>query len=113
MTRCLTLIIAALFPVLLLAQDDFGTLLKELDNTVDNYQVYSNRKENEINKLKDLLAHSSTDLHKYDISQKLFDEYKLYQSDSALAYARKNLRIATILRDVTKINSAKLNLASI
>jgi len=113
MTRFLTLIIAALFPVLLLAQDDFGTLLKELDNTVDNYQVYSNRKENEINKLKDLLAHSSTDLQKYDIGQKLFDEYKLYQSDSALAYARKNLRIATILRDVTKINSAKLNLASI
>ncbi|HEY4618539.1 MAG TPA: DUF6377 domain-containing protein [Flavobacterium sp.] len=113
MTRFLTLIIAALFPVLLLAQNDYGTLLKELDNTVDNYQVYSNRKENEINKLKDLLAHSSTDLQKYDIGQKLFDEYKLYQSDSALAYARKNLRIATILRDVTKINSAKLNLASI
>ena len=113
MTRFLTLIIAALFPVLLLAQNDYGTLLKELDNTVDNYQVYSDRKENEINKLKESLQQAATDLQKYEIGQKLFDEYKLYQSDSALAYARKNLRIATILRDVTKINSAKLNLASI
>src|SRR3970040_2206853 len=102
MTRFLTLIIAALFPVLLMAQNDFGALLKELDNTVDNYQVYSNRKENEINKLKESLQQAATDLQKYEIGQKLFDEYKLYQSDSALAYARKNLRIATVLNNVTK-----------
>jgi hypothetical protein len=60
MTRFLTLIIVLLFPVLLLAQNDFDSLLKELDHTVDNYQLYSNRKEGEINKLKENLKQNAT-----------------------------------------------------
>lgn len=113
MNRLLTFVAVLLFPVLLIAQNDFDTLLNELDTTVDNYQIYSNRKEDKIKQLKVLLKQSSSDLQKYEIGHKLFDEYKLYQSDSALAYARKNLQIAAVLKDVTKINSAKLNLASI
>jgi hypothetical protein len=113
MTRLLTLIIIVLFPVLLLAQNNFDSLLKELDNTVDNYQLYSNKKEDKINKLKELLTQTSTNLEKYEKGIELFDGYKLYQSDSALVYARKNLQLATILKDLTKINSAKLNLSSI
>jgi hypothetical protein len=49
-----------LFPVLLLAQNNFDSLLKELDNTVDNYQLYSSRKEGEINKLKENLNKNAT-----------------------------------------------------
>jgi hypothetical protein len=113
MSRFLTLVIVLLFPILLIGQNNFDFLLDELDTTVDNYQLYSNKKEDKINKLKELLQYTSTDLQKYDISQKLYEEYNLYQSDSALAYARNNLHIATILKDLTKINSAKLNLASI
>jgi hypothetical protein len=73
-----------LFPVLLLAQNNFDSLLKELDNTVDNYQLYSSRKEGEINKLKEnlkqMLPIRAGDLRK-------MYEYKLYQLDSALVYA--------------------------
>jgi hypothetical protein len=62
MTRFLTLIIVVLFPVLLLAQNNFDSLLKELDHTVDNYQLYSSRKEGEINKLKENLKQNATNI---------------------------------------------------
>ena len=113
MSRFLTLVILLLFPIFLIGQNNFDSLLDKLDATVDNYQQYSNKKEAKINKLKELLEYTSTDLQKYEIGQKLFEEYKLYQSDSALAYARKNVQIANTLNDIDKINSAKLNLASI
>ncbi|WP_369765937.1 DUF6377 domain-containing protein [Flavobacterium sp. WC2429] len=113
MSRFLTLFIVLLFPVLLIGQNNFDSLLGELDKTVDNYQQYSDKKEEKINKLKELLEYTSTNLQKYEIGQKLFEEYKLYQSDSALAYARKNFQIASTLKDIPKINSANLNLASI
>ena len=113
MTRLLTFIVVFLFPVLLIGQNNFDSLLHELDTTVDNYQLYSNKKEAKITTLKDLLKFTSTDLQQYEIGQKLFIEYQLFQSDSALAYARKNLKIASAINDSNKINSAKLNLASI
>jgi hypothetical protein len=112
MNRFLTLIIVLLFPVLLHAQNNFDTLLDELDNTVNNYQSYSNKKENEINKLKGLLKYTSSDLQKYEIYGKLYSEYKSYQSDSALIYARSSFQIAEKLNDVRKLNDARLNLAS-
>jgi cell division protein FtsB len=84
-----------------------------LDKTVSDYQLYSNKKEIEINKLKGLLKYTSTDLQKYVIYGKLYSEYKSYQSDSALIYARKSLQIAEKLNDIQKINNARLNLASI
>ena len=113
MSRFLTLVIVLLFPALLISQNNFDSLLGELDKTVANYKQYSNKKEAKITQLKELLAYTSTDLQKYEIGQKLFEGYQLYQSDSALTYARKNLQIANTLKDISKINAAKLNLASI
>lgn len=113
MNRFLTLIIVSLFPTLLLAQNNFDSLLDDLDKTVDNYQFYSNKKENEINKLKGLLKYTPADLQKHEVYGKLYSEYKSYQSDSALTYARKSFQIAEKLNDVRKLNDARLNLASI
>ena len=113
MNRFLTLFIVSLFPVFLFGQNNFDSLLDELDKTVTDYQLYSNKKENEINKLKGLLKYTGTDLQKYDIYGKLYVEYKLYQSDSALIYARKSFQIAKKLKDARKRNDAQLNLAAI
>ena len=113
MHRFLTLLFALLFPIFLFGQTNFDSLLDELDKTVADYQLYSNKKEIEINKLKGLLPYTSTDIQKYAIYGKLYSEYKLYQSDSALIYARKSFQIAKKLKDVRKLNDAQLNLASI
>ncbi|MDO8316450.1 MAG: hypothetical protein Q7T12_02895, partial [Flavobacterium sp.] len=113
MNRFLTFLIAFLFPVFLFAQNNSEELLEELDQTVADYAVYSNKKEGEINKLKELLSYTSADIQKYDIYGKLYAEYKSYQSDSALIYARKSFQIAEKLNDIQKLNHARLNLASI
>lgn len=113
MPKFWTTVIVILFPVFLFPQIEIDSLLDELDTTIVNSQYYHNKKETEINKLKGLLKYTSSNLQKYELYEKLYNEYKVYQSDSALNYARKSLKIAYTLNDLTKINSAKLNLASI
>jgi hypothetical protein len=95
------------------AQNTTDSLLKVLDLSVENFQIYSTQKENKQNKLKDMLNYSSSDSLKYDICGKLYDEYKAYKSDSALTYARRKLQIAEKLNNNRNIIDSRLNLASI
>jgi cell division protein FtsB len=101
------------FPILLSAQNDIDSLLSVLDKTVESYQLYSNQKEEKLNKFKDLLKYTVSDNQKYEICGKLYDEYKAYKSDSALTYARKKLLIAEKLNNNRNIIDSRLNLASI
>lgn len=113
MNKFSALLIALIFPVFLFGQVKNDSLLKELDNTVNEYGLYLNRKEADINKLKGLLHYTATDLQKFDIYGKLYVQYKAYQSDSALIYARKSVFISQKLKNPDKVNEAKLNVASI
>lgn len=113
MNRFLPVLIAFLFPVFIFSQNNSVELLNELDQTVTDYAVYSHKKELKINKLKELLSYTTADIEKYDVYGKLYAEYKSYQSDSALIYARKSFQIAEKLNDIEKLNHARLNLASI
>lgn len=113
MNRFLPVLIAFLFPVFIFSQNNSVELLNELDQTVTDYAVYSHKKERKINKIKELLSYTTADIEKYDVYGKLYAEYKSYQSDSALIYARKSFQIAEKLNDIEKLNHARLNLASI
>jgi len=113
MKKIYLFLIGFCLPAFIMAQNDNDSLLSILDKTVDNYQIYSNQKETEMNKLKDLLKYSTSDSRKYEICGKLYDEYKSYKSDSALTYARKKLQIAEKLKDKRNITDSRLNLASI
>ncbi|MDD3322631.1 MAG: DUF6377 domain-containing protein [Paludibacter sp.] len=97
----------------LFAKNDIDSLLKVLDNSVDNYKVFSNQKEQQLNKLKDLLLYTKHDIQKYPIYGKLFDEYRIFNSDSALVYARKKIEIAERLKNHEYLTDARLNLADI
>ncbi len=113
MRKLLIIAISTLFPILLFGNNGIDSLLKVLDKTVDNYQLYSNQKEEKLNKLKDLLKITSTDLQKYEICGQLYDEYRSYKSDSALTYAREKLQIAEKLNNTHDLTNARLNLAAI
>ena len=106
-------LIAVLLPLLLFSQTDTNSLLKELDATIDNHKEFRSKKETEFRKLIELKKITSSDIQKYEIYEKLFGEYRFYQSDSAISYARKSMHIANQLNDLSKINTTKLNLASI
>ena len=97
----------------LFANNDIDSLLKVLDSSVDNYQVFSNQKEEQLNKLKELLRYTNNDDQRYKICGQLYDDYKSYKSDSALTYAQKKLQIAEKMNNRWNLTDAKLNLASI
>ncbi len=97
----------------LFANNDIDSLLKVLDSSVDNYQVFSSQKEEQLNKLKELLRYTNNDDQRYKICGQLYDNYKSYKSDSALTYAQKKLQIAEKMNNRWNLTDAKLNLASI
>ncbi|MDD4969350.1 MAG: DUF6377 domain-containing protein [Paludibacter sp.] len=113
MKKTFILISCILFSFSIFAKNEIDSLLNVLDKTIENYQLYSNLKEQKLNQLKDLLKITTADEQRYIICGKLYDEYRSYNSDSALTYARKKLVIAEKMNDIQKLNDARLNLASI
>lgn len=97
----------------LLAQDNFDQLKKELDQTLANETVYLNHKNSAINQFKKSLRSEKSNEVRYLLNKKLYEEYKSYQSDSALVYAKRSLQIAYKNQNKTQISTAQLDLASI
>lgn len=112
MKRFLFFLISFILSVSIQA-NEIDSLLNVLDRTVDNSQLYSNQKEEQINKFKELIQYSTSDDQKYPIYGKLFEEYRSFNSDSALVYARKKLELAEKLRNQQYLIDARLNLADI
>ncbi len=113
MKRNFVILICVSLPFSLFAKSEIDSLLKVLDKAVDNYQIYSNQKEDQLTKLKDLLKYTTSDTQQYQICGKLYNEYSSYKSDSALVYARKKLLIAERINNTRNLIDARLNLASI
>lgn len=113
MNRFSALLYIIIFPTLVVAQDNVASLLRQLDQTIENHQLYSNQKEHTIDSLKQLLKPTLNDLQKQLIYYELYKEYRVYKSDSALVYARKSMQIATSLNDPKTSTQSALNLASI
>ena len=99
MNHFLLFVAVLLLPYCSSAQKNSDALLSEIDQTIENNSFYSQKKERKITQLKSLLKKTSIPISRYEISQKLYINYSSYQSDSALAYARKNLQAAKILKD--------------
>lgn len=112
MSKFWTSILVVFFPLFLFAQVEIDSLLNELDATLDKSELYHDKKETQIKNLQSLLKLTATKGQQYEINEKLYLEYKFYQSDSALNYARKSMKTAIELKDLSKINNSKLNLAS-
>jgi predicted PurR-regulated permease PerM len=83
MNRLLLVILILFLPKIVLSQDNTITLLQELDQTIQNIEQYSNQKEAKIDSLKKQFKYSKVK-SKQVVSQHLYDEYRLYKSDSAL-----------------------------
>lgn len=113
MNRFLLFIAVLILPGFLFAQVNPNTLLSEIDKIIKNSTYYTQKKEREINQLKSFLKITNVTIYKYEISQKLYNNYNSYQSDSALVYARINLQLAESLKDSKKIIQSKINLVSI
>jgi len=96
----------------LAATENIDSLLNVLDEIVLNHQQYSNKKEEELHKLKELLNITSSGQQQFIVCGQLFDEYFYYQKDSALVYAKKRLNLAKQLNNDNLLVLAEINLAS-
>ena len=96
----------------LAATENIDSLLNVLDEIVLNHQQYSNKKEEELHKLKELLTITSSGQQQFIVCGQLFDEYFYYQKDSALVYAKKRLSLAKQLNNDNLLVLAEINLAS-
>lgn len=69
-------------------------LLQQLDSIIENHNNLVNEKEIRINGLRETLLKAKTNNERFGITRQLYDEYLVFDSDSALYYAaetRKNV----------------------
>lgn len=90
------------------------TIFNSLYELIKHKDLYVTEKEERISEIKKLLKTPNiTDDQRYDINLKLYNEYKVYLSDSAIYYARENTAIAKKQNHNTWINESKLDLVSL
>ena len=90
------------------------TTLNSLYQLMDEKGKYMKVKEDKINGIKGLFVTPNlTDIQRYDINHRLYDEYKVYISDSAIFYTLENLNISQRLEDDYKFYETKLDLVAL
>ena len=89
------------------------SLLAQLKIELSRKKVYDDQKELRIKKLKSKLeATAKTNFNaQYDICGKLYEEYKVYQFDSAYVYTQKLLVISRVTNDVHREYDSRIKVA--
>lgn len=92
--------------------NDIDSLLRELDETLVNRNLYIKEKELRISSLKESLDNPDVSPEQqYTIHARLFEEYTKYVCDSALHYIDLNLEIASALQQPEWLADTRLNLS--
>jgi len=107
----LILLSIALFPVF--ANGNADSLLQVLDKAIAQRTQFSDKKEQHLKELKQAFHRSGNLPDKFRYADKLFDAYKHYNLDSAIAAARTKLSLAQQLQDRQLIFQSQMNIAEI
>ncbi|MBS2099337.1 DUF6377 domain-containing protein [Carboxylicivirga linearis] len=89
------------------------SLFQLLDNAIERKPIFIKERIQTIDSLKLQLNHTETTEDIYHFSQKLYDEYKTFQYDSAYHYAMAIYRQSKSLKDTYWYNQSCLDLAFI
>lgn len=95
---------------LLYSQTKSDSILNVLNEEISNREIYSAQREDRINDLKVSLSNISDEYEKFSLNDKIYNEYKSYQYDSAYVYALNTIKYAEILKDPELQLIAKSNL---
>jgi len=89
------------------------TLLNTLAHTIEQMPVYDAQKANAIYNIKVRMYSGDHGLpaNAFRLAEQLYNEYKIFNYDSAYSYAGKMMALATIIKDSELINTAKLKYA--
>jgi hypothetical protein len=88
------------------------SILSKLRMEITKRKAYDEQKELRIRDLKtELKAVPSTNYNaRYNLCEKLYEEYKVYQSDSAYVYTQKLINISTTTHNLQQLNESKIKL---
>ncbi|HEK19863.1 DUF6377 domain-containing protein [Mucilaginibacter sp.] len=113
--RRVLFLIFILLPITLPAAAANGDLFEQLKAEFSKKGFYDHQKEAQITALKAKLRRlAPTDLqNQFEVCNKLYDEYKSYQYDSAYVYANKLLLISQTLKDKPKEDFSKIKMGFI
>ena len=91
------------------------SMLTVLKTELSKKKNYDDQKEARIKRLKSILSHTPSNEFEaqYQIYKKLYDEYRVYQFDSAYVYTSKLESISLKLNDKAKFYDSKVKLAFI
>jgi hypothetical protein len=93
--------------------DSTDTILDKLNDALRNKQRYVELKEERILNFKKIKSDNLTKEQEYNYNKTLYTEYQKFNSDSAILYVKKNLKIAEELQNEALSNLANLQLVTL
>jgi tetratricopeptide (TPR) repeat protein len=89
------------------------SILTQLKLELSKKKVYDDQKEHRISTLKAKLESISKTnyIAQYDICGRLYEEYKVYQFDSAYVYTQKLISISKSIKDLPKENESRIKVS--
>ena len=94
------------------AEETMKEVAKKLNAVLAEKNLYAEHKEHELERLKALFGKRSASAeYEYEINSRLSDEYKKFQLDSAIAYARKAIPPARRTGNADYLAAAEMRLA--
>lgn len=113
MKNYLFLFLSALLISPLYASDSTDTILDKLNDAMKNKRRYVQLKEERILNFKKIKSSDLSKEQEYNFNKALYKEYQKFNSDSAILYVKKNLKIADELHKKDWVDLAQLQLANL
>lgn len=95
------------------SSDSTDTILAKLNDALKNKAHYVRLKEERILNFKKIKSDDLTQEQEYNYNKTLYTEYQKFNSDSAIFYVKKNLKIAGELHNNELLNLANLQLVTL
>ena len=113
MKRSLLYILFLLLPTTLSAGSKTQQLQQKLDNLLEQRNALIDNKNKEINRLKKNLTTSENTLKRLQTYEQLFEEYYVFQFDSAMTYLNKGIKLAKETQNTYYYNSNTISKAEL
>ena len=113
MKRSLLYILFLLLPTTLSAGSKTQQLRQKLDNLLEQRKALIDNKNKDINRLKKNLTTSENTLKRLQTYEQLFEEYYVFQFDSAMTYLNKGIELAKETQNTYYYNSNTISKAEL
>ena len=113
MKRSLLYILFLLLPTTLSAGSKTQQLRQKLDNLLEQRNALIDNKNKDINRLKKNLTTSENTLKRLQTYEQLFEEYYVFQFDSAMTYLNKGIKLAKETKNTYYYNSNTISKAEL